>query len=303
MQFNDKIKLIKEFNGARINKEMVLRYEKNNKKEEEGIDNEKDWVSVKRENKFRIVFNDKIVKTIKNRFIKQIKKQKTEKIDEFRTKNEKLEKYEKAPKGMTKKEYNNNIDKKKDIISIYYDKLIKSIEKMNNEEFIINYLNQEKDKNLKNLMSSTLNKDFSLEEAKTCIASKLEEEMEEAEKQNKKEEYNIDEDIKKFDLMLKERAERNNLYKIKDYVNKNMEIKNLFPYEQKKLRRNENDINEKNKINEIGNDNSVYNVLEKVKELNEKIKKLNGNNKLKEKESEIKVEMASENEEEMEIEN
>ena len=53
------------------------------------------------------------MKTIKNRFIKQIKKQKSEKKDEFRTNNENLEKYEKVPNGMTKKEYNNNKDKKR----------------------------------------------------------------------------------------------------------------------------------------------------------------------------------------------
>ena len=33
--------------------------------------------------------------------------------------------------------------------------------------------------------------------------------------------------------MYQEGAERNNLYKVKDYVNDYIKIKNLFPYEQK----------------------------------------------------------------------
>ena len=42
--------------------------------------------------------------------------------------------------------------------------------------------------------------------------------------------------------------ERNNLNKVKEYVNENIKVKNLFPYEQKKLRRDENEMNDINKI-------------------------------------------------------
>ena len=136
-QFDEKIKLIKEFNGARINKEMLLKKEKDDKNEHQKDSAEKDWISVKRENKYRIVFNDKIVKNIKYKFIKQIKRQKNEKIEVFKMNNNKLEKYEKAPKGMTKSEYNNKIDEKKNIILNYYDNLIEFIKKMRNEEFKI----------------------------------------------------------------------------------------------------------------------------------------------------------------------
>ena len=67
------------------------------------LNDDNEWIFVKREKRFRIVFNDKVVKTIKTRFIRQIKKQKSEKIDEFKKNNEKLGKYEKPPKGMYKK--------------------------------------------------------------------------------------------------------------------------------------------------------------------------------------------------------
>ena len=290
-KFDEKIKLIEEYNGARINKEMLIKTEKRNKNGDEKDPDNNDWTSIKRDNKFRIVFNDKIVKTIKARFIKQIKRQKISKLDEYKKNNEKLEKYEKAPKGMTKREYNRSIDEKRDIIENHFENLIKSIEKMKNEEFIINYLDKEKDDNIKNLMSSTLNKNFTLKEADTCITSKLEEIFDDKNDNSEKE---IDEDMEQLNNKLDRLIERNNLFRVKEYVNESMKVKNLFPYEQKKLRRDENEMKEKNKINELNQDRNVLNALGNINDLNQKIKKIN--KEMKEKESEIKVEMASENE-------
>ena len=79
-----------------------------------------------------------------------------------------------------------------------------------------------------------------------------------------------------------------------------MNIKNLFPYEQKKLRRNDED--EINKINRIEKERNIYNILGEIKVLNEKIKQYNDTNNLKEKDSEIQVEMASDIEEEENME-
>jgi len=303
MQFDEKIKLIREFKGARINKEMMINVEKKNKKEkkDEGKDLnlENEWISVKREKKYRVVFNDKIVKTIKNRFIKQIKKLKITKIKEFKKDNSKLEKYEKPPiKGVSKKEYSKVLDEKKETIENYYDKLIGKVENASNEEFIIDYLDKEKDSNLKNLISSNLSKTFMLDEANTCISSKLEEIIDNENLENEK---NIDNDMKILNLKLDEKLERNKLNTVKDYIiNKNMNIKNLFPYEQKKLRRS--DDNEINKINIIEKERNIYNILGEIKVLNEKIKKYNDINNIKEKDSEIQIEMASDIEEEnMEI--
>jgi len=295
-KFDEKIKLIQEYKGARINREMLMKTEKSNKNEDEkDAGDNNDWTSVKRDNKFRIVFNDKIVKTIRKKFIKQIKKQKIEKLDEYKKNNEKLEKYEKAPKGMTKNEYNKLIDKKKEIIVNHFDKLIKSVESMSNEEFILKYLNKEKDDNIKKLMSSTLNKNFTLKEVDTCITSNFEEITEEKNDGSEKE---IDKDIEKLNKKLDTLMERNNLNKVKEYVNENVKVKNLFPYEQKKLRRDENEVKDINKINEIKHERKVLNILDNIKDLNQKIKKIHS--KTNEKESEIKIEMASDDEE-MEI--
>ena len=115
---------------------------------------------------------------------------------------------------------------------------------------------------------------------------------------NDRSEKEKDKDIERLNKKLDELMERNNLNRVKEYVNESMKIKNLFPYEQKKLRRDENEINEINKINEIKHERKVENVLDNIKDLNQKIKKIQ--NKIKEKESEIKVEMASDDEE-MEI--
>ena len=84
-----------------------------------------------------------------------------------------------------------------------------------------------------------------LDEANTCISSKLEEIIDNENLENEK---NIDNDMKILNLKLDEKLERSKLNTVKDYIiNKNMNIKNLFPYEQKKLRRS--DDNEINKIN------------------------------------------------------
>ena len=189
--------------------------------------------------------------------------------------------------------------KKKELIENYYNKLIEKVEKTSNEEFIIDYLDKEKDSNLKNLISSNLSKTFTLDEANTCISSKLEEIIDNENEENEK---NIDNDMKALNLKLDEKLERSKLNTVKDYIiNKNMNIKNLFPYEQKKLRRNDED--EINKINRIEKERNIYNILGEIKVLNEKIKQYNDTNNLKEKDSEIQVEMASDikEEENMEI--
>ena len=73
--------------------------------------------------------HDKIVKIIKERFIKKIKQQKNNKLDLFNAENEKLKKGDKKVNTiMTKAEYNNAINEKKKIITEYFDDKIKNIE-------------------------------------------------------------------------------------------------------------------------------------------------------------------------------
>ena len=71
---------------------------------------------------------------------------------------------------------------------------------------------------------------------------------------------------------------------LKKYINDDIKI-NLFPYELKKLKRQ----NENNKINELEPENNeIFDILNKITKLNEDIKKYKIKNK--EKYSEISIE-------------
>ncbi len=51
-KLDEKIKLIQQYKGARINKKMLLKKEKNNKNEDENdVGDKNDWLSIKRDNK------------------------------------------------------------------------------------------------------------------------------------------------------------------------------------------------------------------------------------------------------------
>ena len=54
------------------------------------VQDDDEWISVKRDNNYRIVYNDKIVKKIKSKFLKQIQKQKKIKLEQFHKENKKL---------------------------------------------------------------------------------------------------------------------------------------------------------------------------------------------------------------------
>ena len=108
-QFNYKIKYVLEYRGKRINKDLLVKIIKEQKDHNEEINNnDNEWISIKRDNNFRIVFNGKIIKNIKARYLNQLKKQKEEKIYFFFGDNKKFGKGNKnnLRKVMIKKEYN-----------------------------------------------------------------------------------------------------------------------------------------------------------------------------------------------------
>ena len=83
-QFKYKLKYVNEFGGKRINKEILNKIIKEQKMKKEAlINDDNEWISVKRDNNYRIVFNDKIIKIIKTRFLKELKKQKENKLNKF----------------------------------------------------------------------------------------------------------------------------------------------------------------------------------------------------------------------------
>ena len=125
--------------------EKIKKDKKEENKEFKPINDDDEWISIKRDNKFRMVFNDKIVKIIRTRFIKQINKQKEEKLGLFDAENTKLKKANRnITKGMTLKKYNKSREEKRNIIIEYYNKKEKEIKEMSEKDFITSYLNKEK---------------------------------------------------------------------------------------------------------------------------------------------------------------
>ena len=274
-KFDEKLKYIEEFKGQRINREILEKIKKE-KKGDQIINEDDEWVSVKRDNKFRIVFNDNIVKQLKSRFIKQINKQKKYKLELYDSENAKLKKGEKSnEKFFNKKDFNKIIVEKRNIIIDYYDKMQKEVNELSEKEFIIKYLNQENDENIKNLMSSNLNNKFGFDEVSTNISNKLEEILQDEE----------DEENQRIEEIINNAINEGKKRRVKKYIDNKIKINNFFPYEPKKMKRN----NDFNKINEIESESKeIFHILNEITSLNENIKKYRKKNK--EKGSEIGIE-------------
>ena len=175
-------------------------------------------------------------------------------------------------KLISKKEHNKLIEEKEEIIEEFFDKKIKEIDTLSCSDFIVNYLNKESKNNIKNLMNTSLSKNFPLTDASTNISNKI-----------KDSEDKDDIEIKNMIDRIFERGKQN---RVKNYIDCDMKIKNYFPYEQKKLRKDNN----KEKINEIQFENKeIYNVLSELTQLNEQVKEYEKENK--EKGAKIKIEM------------
>ena len=80
--------------------------------------------------------------------------------------------------------------------------------------------------------------------------------------------------------------------KVRKYINCDLKIKNFFPYEQKKLRKNEN----KEKINELFENREIFDMLKELTQLNEQIMIYEKENK--DKEAQIGIKMKEEGEDE-----
>ena len=202
------------------------------------------------------------------------------KLEQFHKENKKLKIGEKSHiKSVSRKEYNNIIDEKCEIIEKFYDNKINEINKMTCENFIINYLNKEDKNKIKNLMNTNLSSKFTLNKISTNISCI----------DNSKNEDDMDEEINKQIGQIFERG-RQGL--VKKYIESAPKIKNFFPYEQKKLRKS----NEHEKINDIQYGNKeIYDVLTELSNLQGRIKEYEKENR--EKGAKIGIEMNSENNE------
>ena len=84
--------------------------------------------------------------------------------------------------------------------------------------------------------------------------------------------------------MMDKKMEENKKYQLRKYIDDKMEVDNFFPYEQKKLRRNNEDENE---------NKNIYHILKKLTDLNEKLQKYKKENN----EKETKINISQEDEE------
>ena len=219
------------------------------------------------------------MKKIKAKFFKQIQNQKKINLQLFHEENVKLKKGERTNiKYMSRKKYNEAIDYKEKIIEDFYENKLNEISNMSCSDFIINFLNKESKENIKALMNTNLNIKFELNDASTNISK-------EAQNLNDKDDIEIDNKIKKID-------ERMKMGKVRKYINCDLKIKNFFPYEQKKLRKNEN----KEKINELFENREIFDMLKELTQLNEQIIIYEKENK--DKEAQIRIKMKEEGEDE-----
>ena len=175
----------------------------------------------------------------------------------------------------------------------YYEKKLDEINEMSCKDFIITYLDLEKNKNIEKLMKVNLNNNFELGEASTKISNGIDEIID----------YNENED--EMDKEIKKRIdnifERGKLYSIKNYIDSNQKVKNFFPYEQKKFKR---ELKDKG----TNEEKDIFYVLKKLSDLNTKIKEYKKQNKekgsiigIEQKEGENEDEEEEEINEEMEL--
>ena len=80
-EFEKKINLCKEVEGKILGK-IKLKAENQKEVSHKEVEPKYDWDSIKREKCFRIVYNDKIISMLQNRFVKTINHLKKEKIKE-----------------------------------------------------------------------------------------------------------------------------------------------------------------------------------------------------------------------------
>ena len=110
-----------------------------------------------------------------------MKKQKEEKINQYNEENKKLGKGDKnfKKKIMNKREYSDNIDKNRNFVIEHYDKKIKEIEEIGHEKFILEVLNKEKNDNIRRLMFTNLNSNFTLNDNSTDASVHLDNKIQE----------------------------------------------------------------------------------------------------------------------------
>ena len=280
-EFDEKIKICKEEGGIILNKALIKKYKKKNKASVSNYD----WESFKMEKKIRIVYNNKIIESIKKKCLKSIKRIQKTKVKEFKKDYPKGKKFNQY---LTKKENTNRRESMLKNINFYYEQLINNIKKITPLEFINNYLNQNI-LNRKCLISTNFPKKIQI---KADILKKL---IIGEEKQK----FNtLDEEI---NYTIGKKFQNFKLNEIKKYLPLEMEIE-YFPSQQnvsEKLKKepsiqNKTLFKENKEVDEsFESEETRYTIEDScglIAQLNEKIKEFRKENKqTKEKEKKIKI--------------
>lgn len=209
-EFDEKIIICQKEGGKILNKAMIKKYRKINKKESSIYD----WETLKMEKKIRIVYNNKIIELIKKKCLKNIKSIQKNKIKSFnkdfpKGKNAELNQHQTYNEYIKLREYRLNN------INYYYEKLISNIKNITPLNFINNYLNENLI-NKKYLINTNLSKKLYIKETilKELILG------------NKNQKFNnIDE---KIEYILDSKIEKSKINDIKKYLPLEIEIQ-YFP--------------------------------------------------------------------------
>ena len=273
-EFEKKINLCKEVEGKILGK-IKLKAENQKEVSHKEVEPKYDWDSIKREKCFRIVYNDKIISMLQNRFIKTINHLKKEKIKEFKKNNKKTKKI----KGVTSHERKKIIDSDLKIINDNYETLIAYIKNIKPLEFISIFLNDDY-VNKKYLLNTNLSKNIQINQK---IFKKI---LLESVKVNQN---TLDDEVKNKINEIFKSAEIN---RIKNYLPESVNLQ-LFPLEKKN--------NGDEDIASIGTECSFKDTCGLINDLEEKIKKFREENKYtKEEEKKIEIKNEEENEEDSE---
>ena len=275
-EFEKKINLCKEVEGKILGK-IKLKAENQKEVSHKEVEPKYDWDSIKREKCFRIVYNDKIISMLQNRFIKTINHLKKEKIKEFKKNNKKTKKI----KGVTSQERKKIIDSDLKIINDNYETLIAYIKNIKPLEFISIFLNDDY-VNKKYLLNTNLSKNIQMNQK---IFKKI---LLESVKVNQN---TLDDEVKN---KINEIFKSSEINRIKNYLLESVNLR-LFPLEKEKKNNGDEDIAS------IGTECSFKDTCGLINDLEEKIKKFREENKYtKEEEKKIEIKNEEENEEDSE---
>ena len=132
-EFDEKILICKKEEGNIINKKMLRKYRGSENKK---IKIDYNWDTIKRDKSFRIVYNDKIILSLKNKLLRKIKGILNEKTKEYKKDNPKAAKTRKLIFGVNYKTINKRIkDDLKEIVN-HYEMIINHIKNINSNDFI-----------------------------------------------------------------------------------------------------------------------------------------------------------------------